>query len=175
MVARSVIHMFEGTDGVGKSSAAAHLARQLGNVPIVHFGPPPFDVDPLIEYVRPIVHALVRGRGEVVLDRSPFGSAVWSTMGFHPPTMDREFFSKLGEFLGMFGSKLSIVFRSEAGIESELLARTGDEAAPSIANSLAAQRVYFDLVLSRRILYIPVQLVSSDLLHHIREAHHSGN
>ena len=95
-------------------------------------------------------------------------------MGFHPPTMDDAFVEKLGVFLGMLGSQLSILFRSEDGITAELLARTGDDTAPSIANSLLAQRVYFDLVLSRRILYIPVWLVSSDLMHCLGEEP-SGN
>lgn len=155
-----MILIFEGADATGKTTHAEWLAARLGGT-LLHYGPP--DADALDMYVaRPARWV----RDEVVImDRSSFGSMVWSRVGFHPPTMTAEVMNAVARWYAGNEAAAHIVIRDPDAITATLVARHEDD---HIGPALAGQVEYLHMVVNHEILYIPVSLTSSDLLHHER-------
>jgi hypothetical protein len=65
-------------------------------------------------------------------------------------------------------ARAHIVIRDPGAIEATLLERGEDD---HVRPALAGQREYLRMVVNHEILYIPVSLTSSDLLHHERNHH----
>jgi len=79
-----LIVILEGTDGVGKTTAAHQLA--VGNhSALLHPGPPKSD-DPIREYLYPLAR-LVRAGYDVVCDRWHIGEMVWPHVFGRVPLM----------------------------------------------------------------------------------------
>jgi len=156
--------MFEGTDGVGKTRTAKWTARLL-RAPLVHYGPPPEDPDPLEIYVSPVFE-LLGEYDHVVLDRSPFGATIWAQLGCHPPTMNEDFHGSLCRFFAVWDGWMNVLVRPEAAIMAEL-ARRRESSPVTLEDSLRAQDLYIDLVLDRSILFVPVALFTSSYYHRL--------
>jgi hypothetical protein len=152
-----VITILEGADAVGKSSHAAWLTRTTGGV-LLHFGRP--DADALDMYVARVARWVQDEH--VVLDRSSFGSMVWARLGFHPPTCSGEVMRAVSRWYAEHEARAAVVVRDPFAIAATLDAR-GE--ADTIDMVLTAQEEYLRLVASHEVLYTPIALYTSDLLH----------
>jgi len=155
-----MITILEGTDGVGKSTAAIWLAEKGGQM-IIHFGRPVPHGDPLEMYIGTLARYLLDG--QVILDRSHFGSMIWARMGFHEPTMTPAIFRAVCRWHASQNAQASILVRPEADVAATLAAR--GEASEA---SLQAQRLYFQLVVHRGVLYHHLAIVASSVFHYDR-------
>lgn len=160
-----MITILEGTDGVGKTTHARWLLRQLGGT-LIHYGPPAGE-DALLLYVDEVAPYVKHG--PVILDRSSFGSLIWARMGFHAPTMGSEVLAAVCRTYARLGAEATILIRPPDHIARTLLDRgASDEDKKAMDISLRAQQEYVHMVVNHEILYVPVSLTSSDLANHER-------
>jgi hypothetical protein len=158
-----MIVLLDGTDGVGKTTYGRWLAERTGGV-LLHWGPPVAGEHWVDAYVAPVARWV---RDEVVVaDRGWPGSRVWARMGFHEPTTTEEDWRTLCRWHAKHRATYTLIVRPVEHIEATLAGRGEDPGAR--ATSITAQSVFIDMVLAGEVLYMPVALATSDLIHHTR-------
>jgi thymidylate kinase len=160
-----MLRIIEGTDGTGKSTYAKFVHGRVGGV-LLHWGPP--DDDPLLMYVGRVVR-WIHDASEVTCDRSSFGSLVWSSLGFHRPTMSTEVLAAVCRTYATLGAIATVLVRPPEHIGATLADR--GETNEQIENALRGQDAYLRMMVRREILYIPTSLTSSDWAHYEQENH----
>jgi len=102
-----VIVILEGTDGVGKTTAAQQLASRGDHVALLHPGPPVTD-DPYREYLHPLVWLCDLGY-DVVCDRWHIGELVWPVVFKRPPIMNLAQMHEIEDALMMLKTSILLV------------------------------------------------------------------
>jgi len=155
-----MISILEGADAVGKSTHAHWIFQRDGST-LFHYGVPN-GKHPLEEYV-----VKVAKYANVVMDRSFIGSKVWSKLGFHRPTLNQSNWELVCLWYANQGARVDIIVRPYQEI-NDTIQRRG-ESNTDAYHAMMGQREFLKLAIRGDILYMPVTVVTSNLLKQIRK------
>jgi DNA polymerase III delta prime subunit len=157
------IYIFEGPDGVGKTTAAQRLADEL-DAPMIHHGPPPPGVSWIEEYLLPVVKLLAEGHSDIIIDRGFMAEPMWAGIYDREPMMNVTQWRNACEVFAGLGAACFIILRDPAEIYDVLVMR-GEVEQQSLERIETITAGYLELHNLLQLTGFPTVLTMSDDLH----------
>lgn len=168
--------ILDGPDGAGKTTLATQIVKYLrdlnpeSTVDLLHAGPPNPNVDPIDEYVTPLLDYRPVMNHHIVCDRWHWGERVYPKILKRESKLDNARWAYIENFLVSRGAYVAHVSASPFVLANRLSERGDDLISPSQAHEMVIE---FDAVYNKSIvrrLNVNVQNQDDNVLTLVRRA-----